>query len=116
VGTTASALVDAGRPRHLVDRRCVRARGHPTDCCGESDVGSVRMLLIVDEPESVMARATAAGATQVYPVGEEHGWGRHSSRVVVLGALDGWSNRSGSPKSQGTRLMVSNDDKLIRSP
>jgi hypothetical protein len=31
----ASALVDAGRPRHLVDRRCVRARGYPTDRCGE---------------------------------------------------------------------------------
>jgi PhnB protein len=36
--------------------------------------GTVRMLLIVDDPDSVMARAKAAGATQVYPVGEEHGW------------------------------------------
>jgi PhnB protein len=36
--------------------------------------GTVRMLLIVDDPESAVERATAAGATEVYPVGEEHGW------------------------------------------
>jgi PhnB protein len=33
-----------------------------------------RMLLVVDEPESVLAAAIAAGATQTSPVGEEHGW------------------------------------------
>jgi PhnB protein len=36
--------------------------------------GTVRMLLIVDDPDSVVAQAIAAGATEVYPVGEEHGW------------------------------------------
>jgi PhnB protein len=36
--------------------------------------GTVRMLLAVDEPESVVADAIAAGATEVYPVGEQHGW------------------------------------------
>jgi PhnB protein len=36
--------------------------------------GTVRMLLIVDDPESAVERALAAGATEVYPVGEEHGW------------------------------------------
>jgi PhnB protein len=35
---------------------------------------TVRMLLIVDDPGSVVARAVAAGATEVSPVGEEHGW------------------------------------------
>jgi PhnB protein len=41
----------------------------------ESVGGSTaRMLLIVDDPDSAVARATAAGATEVYPVGEEHGW------------------------------------------
>ncbi len=35
---------------------------------------SVRMLLIVEDPESVCAQATAAGATQVVAVTEEHGW------------------------------------------
>jgi PhnB protein len=35
---------------------------------------TVRMLLIVEDPEAVVERATAAGATLVHPVGEEHGW------------------------------------------
>jgi PhnB protein len=36
--------------------------------------GTVRMLLIVDDPASTVERAKAAGATEVYPVGERHGW------------------------------------------
>jgi PhnB protein len=35
---------------------------------------SVRMLLIVADPKSTCERAVAAGATQVSPVTEEHGW------------------------------------------
>ena len=33
-----------------------------------------RMLLIVDDPDSVVARAVAEGATVVSEVGDEHGW------------------------------------------
>lgn len=33
-----------------------------------------RTLLVVEEPEWVMAQAVAAGATQTSPVGDEHGW------------------------------------------
>ncbi len=36
--------------------------------------GTVRMLLIVADPQSVLERAVAAGATEIYPVSEEHGW------------------------------------------
>jgi PhnB protein len=36
--------------------------------------GTVRLLLIVDDPDATMARAVAAGATEIYPVSEEHGW------------------------------------------
>jgi PhnB protein len=36
--------------------------------------GSVRMILTVDDPDTVFARALAAGASEVFPVGEEHGW------------------------------------------
>ena len=36
--------------------------------------GTARMLLIVDDPASYMERAKAAGATEVYPVAEAHGW------------------------------------------
>jgi PhnB protein len=45
----------------------------------ESDVeslggGSVRMILTVADPDSVFAQALAAGASEIFPVGEEHGW------------------------------------------
>jgi len=33
-----------------------------------------RMLLVVDDPEAVVRRATMAGASEVYPVAERHGW------------------------------------------
>jgi PhnB protein len=36
--------------------------------------GTVRMLLIVDDPDAAVDRAKAAGATEIYPVGEQHGW------------------------------------------
>jgi PhnB protein len=35
---------------------------------------TTRLLLIVDDPDAVVERAKAAGATEVYPVHEEHGW------------------------------------------
>ncbi|MBC7790798.1 MAG: VOC family protein [Anaerolineae bacterium] len=35
---------------------------------------SVRMLLIAEDPEAVCRQAVAAGATQVVPVEEAHGW------------------------------------------
>ena len=36
--------------------------------------GSVRMLLVVDDPEAMVDRAVAAGATVVAAVEEQHGW------------------------------------------
>jgi PhnB protein len=41
---------------------------------------TTRMLLIVDDPRSVVARAVEAGASLVGPVSEEHGW--------LLGRID----------------------------
>lgn len=35
---------------------------------------SVRMLLVVDDPDAVCGRAVAAGATQIVPVQDGHGW------------------------------------------
>ncbi len=35
---------------------------------------SVRMILTVADPDAVFARAVKAGASQVYPVSEGHGW------------------------------------------
>jgi len=36
--------------------------------------GTVRMLLLVDDPDAAIARAVAAGASEVYPAADEHGW------------------------------------------
>lgn len=42
--------------------------------------GSVRMILTVTDPDAVFRQAQAAGAAQVSPVADEHGW--RSGRVV----------------------------------
>ncbi len=36
--------------------------------------GSVRMVMTVDDPDAGFARAVAAGAVEVAPVSEAHGW------------------------------------------
>ncbi len=36
--------------------------------------GSVRMILTVGDPDKIFAQALTAGASEVSPVGEEHGW------------------------------------------
>jgi PhnB protein len=36
--------------------------------------GSIRMILTVSNPDEMFARALNAGATEIFPVGEDHGW------------------------------------------
>ena len=36
--------------------------------------GTVRMIMIAEEPDQAFAKAVAAGATVVWPVGNQHGW------------------------------------------
>jgi PhnB protein len=36
--------------------------------------GTVRLLLVVDDPEAVIERAVGLGAREVRPAGKEHGW------------------------------------------
>jgi len=36
--------------------------------------GTVRIILVVDDPDAAFARAVAAGATAVYEVTNEYGW------------------------------------------
>ena len=36
--------------------------------------GTVRMVMIVEDPDAAFERAVAAGATVVWPVGNEYGW------------------------------------------
>ncbi len=49
--------------------------GQPAESAVESlGGGSVRMILTVADADQVFAQALAAGASEVFPVGEEHGW------------------------------------------
>lgn len=36
--------------------------------------GTVRMVMIVEDPDAAFARAVAAGAMVVWPVSDQHGW------------------------------------------
>ncbi len=36
--------------------------------------GTIRMILTVSDPDTVFKKALEAGATQIFPIGEEHGW------------------------------------------
>jgi PhnB protein len=36
--------------------------------------GTVRMILTVANPDEVFSNALKAGASEIFPVGEEHGW------------------------------------------
>jgi PhnB protein len=36
--------------------------------------GSVRMILTVPDPDALFARALKAGASEIFPIGEEYGW------------------------------------------
>lgn len=42
--------------------------------------GTVRMVMIVEDPDAAVARAVVAGATVVWPVTDQYGW--HLGRVV----------------------------------
>jgi PhnB protein len=42
--------------------------------------GAIRMILTVADPDAVFAQAIAAGATEVYPVSDAHGW--HVGRLA----------------------------------
>ncbi|HEY9044789.1 MAG TPA: VOC family protein [Ohtaekwangia sp.] len=35
---------------------------------------SARMIITIADPDTLFARALKAGATEVYPISEEHGW------------------------------------------
>jgi PhnB protein len=35
---------------------------------------TVRLILIVPDPDAAFAQAVRAGASEIFPVGEEHGW------------------------------------------
>ena len=59
-----------GAPFWVADESPAHANFSPASLAG----GTVRMLLIVAEPSDLVRRAVAAGASEVRPVAEEHGW------------------------------------------
>lgn len=46
----------------------------PGSCPDTEGRGSVRMILTVKDPDSIFDQALAAGATEVVPISEGHGW------------------------------------------
>jgi PhnB protein len=50
------------------------AAGHSQSDAESASPAPIRMILTVSDPDMLFARALKAGATQVYPIGEEHGW------------------------------------------
>ena len=69
-GAVVSRLSVAGAEFWLSDESPEHGNFSPESLGG----CSVRMLLIVEDPAAVCAQAVAAGATQVAPVTEAHGW------------------------------------------
>ncbi len=51
-----------------------------TDALSGSAERPIRMILTVTDPDALFARAVAAGATEVFPVGDGNGW--HVGRVA----------------------------------
>lgn len=60
-----------------------------------------RTLLVVDDPEAVQRRALDAGATELSPVADEHGW-----RLGRIVDPFGHEWEIGSPSSLGCRRSV----------
>jgi PhnB protein len=69
-GTAVAQLSVAGAEFWVADESPEHGNFSPETLGG----CSVRMLLITADPDAVCRRAVAAGATQVVPVGEGHGW------------------------------------------
>jgi PhnB protein len=69
-GSVVSRLSIDGAEFRLSDESPEHGNFSPESLGG----GSVKMLLTVSDPDAMFARAVAAGAQEVHPVLEEHGW------------------------------------------
>jgi PhnB protein len=69
-GEVVARLSVAGAEFWLADESPEHLNFSPESLGG----GTVRMLLVVQDPNAAFRRAIAAGATQVWPVAEQHGW------------------------------------------
>src|SRR6266852_280697 len=69
-GAVVSRLSIAGAEFWLADESPEHGSFSPESLGG----GTVRMILTVADPDAVFAQALKAGASEVFPVGEGHGW------------------------------------------
>ncbi len=71
-GPTGSivARLSVGGAEFWVSESTEQASSRPESLGG----GSIRMILTVADPDAVFMRALTAGASEVFPVGEGHGW------------------------------------------
>ena len=69
-GAVVARLSAAGAEFWVADESPEHKNFSPETLAG----GTVRMVMIVDNPDAVLAKAVAAGATVVWPVGDQHGW------------------------------------------
>jgi PhnB protein len=65
------AQLEVGGARFWITNASEAMRRFSPDAIGGA---TGRVLLVVDDPESVLGAAIAAGATQTSPVDDEHGW------------------------------------------
>ncbi len=69
-GEVVARLSVAGAEFWLADESPEHANFSPESLGG----GTVRMILTVADPDAVFAQAINAGATEVWPVNDQHGW------------------------------------------
>jgi len=69
-GTVVARLSADGAEFWVADESPEHKNFSPETLAG----GSVRMVMIVDDPDAAFAKAVAAGAGVVWPVENQHGW------------------------------------------
>jgi PhnB protein len=69
-GTVVARLAVEGAEFWVADESPAHLNFSPESLGG----GTVRMVMVVQDPDAVFERAVAAGGKVVWPVGDQHGW------------------------------------------
>ena len=70
VGAVVAQLAIAGAEFWVADESPEHGNFSPETLNG----ATTRLVLVVDDPRAMFDRAVAAGATEVWPVADRHGW------------------------------------------
>ena len=60
--------------RYATRRGWATFPSHGPDASSVAPVDAIRMILVGDDPVTVFRQAILAGATQISPIAEGHGW------------------------------------------